>query len=69
MEKTGTGWEEEEKKKKKRRVERQGKEKPVTGYIISKAFNQEMENLKANLNTAANKGGLTSHQMTVCIRV
>ena len=43
------------------------KGKSIMGYRISKAFNQQnMENRKANLTTSANRGNLTSHQMTVC---
>ena len=32
----------------------------------SRAFNQGMENRKANLTTAVNRGRFTSHQMTGC---
>ena len=43
----------------------QGREKPITSNRISRAFNQDVENRKANLTTAANRGSLMSHQMIV----
>ena len=33
---------------------------------INMAFNQDMENRKANLTSTANRRNLMSHQMTVC---
>ena len=45
---------------------RQGRVKPITGHRISRTFIQDMGNRKANLTTAANRGSLTSHQITVC---
>ena len=35
---------------------RQRREKPIMGHRISRAFNQHMENRKANLTLAANRG-------------
>ena len=33
---------------------------------ISRAFNEDMENQKANLTTAANRESFISHQITIC---
>ena len=45
---------------------RQGGEKSITGHIISREFNQDMGDRKANLTTVANRESFTSHQMTMC---
>ena len=34
---------------------RKGEKKPITGHRISRAFNEDMENLNANQTTAANQ--------------
>ena len=40
--------------------------KPIMGHRISRAFNYDMGNRKANPTMVANGGNFTSHQMTVC---
>ena len=44
----------------------QGREKLTKRHRVSRAFNQDMGNQKANLTMPANSGSFTSHQMTVC---